>query len=456
MKEVDPVALFRLALLGPLVSRTQLARGELQAMLRELASKEYDIPGSRRRQVAEKTLQIWFYRYRREGLAGLAPKQRSDHGQSKISAAVQERLLAAKRESPRRSLHMLQQLLEGEGLVPRGTLSRSAIHRFLQRHGLSRPVGADSQPEERRSFLAEHANQIWFGDVMHGPRVLVQGRSRKTYLVSLLDDASRLIVHSAFCLSETALEIEGVLKQGVLKRGIAQKLIVDNGSAYRSGSLQGICARLSISLIYCRPYAPEGKGKLERWHRTLRTQFLSELHLGPPLGLEDLNARLWAWVESSYHRSPHAGLGGRTPLERYQQDLPHIRLLGLLAAKLDTIFQHRIQRLVRKDGTVSYEGRFFEVPYELTGKVVWLVVDPHTHTAVSVEDEAGACLGAVTPLDALANRHRMRRKPAVPAADLTAPIAQSPSPTLVDLAYARHYGPIGHPTSTDDPTAEEK
>jgi putative transposase len=458
MKEIDPVALFRLSVLGPLVSRTQLARGELQATLRELASKEYDIPGSRRRQVAEKTLQIWFYRYRREGLAGLAPKQRCDHGRSKINTAVQERLLAAKRENPRRSLHMLQQLLEDEGVVPRGTLSRSAIHRFLQRQGLSRPVGADSQPEERRSFLAEYANQIWFGDVMHGPRVLMQGRSRKTYLVSLLDDASRLIVHSAFCLAETALEIEGVLKQGVLKRGLPAKIIVDNGSAYRSASLQGICARLSISLIYCRPYAPEGKGKLERWHRTTRSQFLSELN-PRPLALEDLNARLWAWTEQVYHRSPHAGLGGRTPLERYQQDLPHIRLLGLLAAKLDAIFQHRIQRLVRKDGTVSYKGRFFEVPYELTGKTVWLVVDPHTHTAVGVEDEAGACLGAVTPLDALANRHRLRRKPTVvteDAAESMQPRAHPTGPTLVDLAYARHYGPIGHSPSMDDPTPEEK
>jgi len=70
--------------------------------------------------------------------------------------------------------------------------------------------------------------------------------------------------------------------------------------------------------------------------------------------------------------------------------------------------------LVRKDGTVSYEGRFFEVPYELTGKTVWLVVDPHTHTAVGVEDEAGACLGAVTPLDALGQPHRLRRKPPCP------------------------------------------
>src|SRR5207244_11518931 len=109
MKEVDPVALFRLSVLGPLVSRTQLARGELQATLRELAQREYDIPGSRRRQVAEKTLQQWFYRYRREGLAGLAPKPRSDHGQSKISTAVQDGLMAAQREKQRHLLQLVQE-----------------------------------------------------------------------------------------------------------------------------------------------------------------------------------------------------------------------------------------------------------------------------------------------------------------------------------------------------------
>jgi putative transposase len=454
MRDPDPIALFRLALLGPLVSRTQLRRGELKATLRELASKEYDIPGSRRRQVAEKTLQSWFYRYQREGLAGLAPKPRSDQGRSKIDSAIQERLLAAKRENPRRSIHMLRQLLEAEGLVPRGELSRSAIHRFLQRHGLSRPVGADSQPEERRSFLAERAGQIWYGDVMHGPRVLLQGRARKTYLVSLLDDASRLIAHSAFCLAEGAVDIEGVLKQAVLKRGLCDKLIVDNGSAYRAGSLQGICARLGIRLIYCRPRAPEGKGKLERWHRTTRSQFLSELN-PRPLALEDLNARLWAWTERVYHCSPHAGLAGLTPLERYQQDLPKIRLLGPLAAQLDTIFQHRLQRLVRKNGTVSYGGRFYEVPYELTGKTVWLLINPHTHTAIGVEDEAGTSLGAATLLDALANRHRRRRKPTPTPVDLVDPIAATAGPTLVDLAYAQHYGPIAHQPPAD-PATEKK
>jgi putative transposase len=447
MKAPDPVALFRLSVLGPLVSRQQLSRGELKATLRELSLKDYDIPGSRRRNIAEKTLQEWYYNYRRHGLEGLAPKPRCDQGLSKLSTAVQERLLAAKQENPRRSIRVLRQMVEHEGLVPRGVLSRSAIHRLLQQHGLSRPVGSSSLPEERRSFVTEHANEIWYGDVLHGPRALINGRPRKTYLVTLMDDASRLITHSAFCLSETALAIEGVLKQAVLKRGLSDKLVVDNGSAYRSVSLQGICARLGTQLVYCRPYHPEGKGKLERWHRTFRDQFLSEL--AAPIKLDDLNARLWAWIAEIYHKTPHAGLFGLTPLERYQQDLGRIRLLGLLAAKLDEIFQHRTERLVRKDGTVSYAGRFFEVPYELAGKWVWLVVDPHTQVVVGVEDENGACLGAVTPLDRQANRHRSRRKPAEIPAEPAKP--KRSVPTVLELAFAQHYAPIG-----DDPTSEEE
>ena len=297
MKELDRIALFRLSLRGPLISRPSLERGELQTLLRDLAQQEYAIPGSDRRHVAEKTLQGWYYEYLRDGLDGLTPKRRSDHGRSKLTLAVQEALLAAKRENPHRSLATLQQWLEQSGQAAHGSVSRSAIHRLLQQQGLSRPLAGASVPEARRSFLAAHANDIWYGDVLHGPRVRVRGRGRKAYLVSLFDDASRLIPHSAFCLGETALDIEGVLKQAVLKRCVCRKLIVDNGAAYRATTLQSICARLGIQLIHCRPYAPEGKGKLERWHRTFRAQFLSEIALGAPLELDDLNARLWAWIE---------------------------------------------------------------------------------------------------------------------------------------------------------------
>lgn len=436
MKEIDPVALFRLSVLGPIVSREQLMRGELQKLIRELSLREYAIPGSQRRLLGEKTIQSWYYAWRRDGISGLTPKVRVDRGQSKISPAIQEAVLAAKRENPRRSINQISRLLVAAGLVSDQSLSRSAVHRLLQQNGLSQLTGSASLPEEKRSFSAEFAGSIWYGDVMHGPRVAVKGQLRKTYLVSLIDDASRLVAHSAFCLGETALDIEGVLKQALLRRGIPIKIIVDNGAAYRATTLQGLCARLGIHLIFCRPYAPEGKGKLERWHRTLRDQFLSELDERRIKDLDDLNARLWAWLEQVYHQTPHAGLAGLTPLARYQRDLPRIRSLGPKAAQLDALFLHRVARFVRKDGTVSYLGQRFEVPYELSGKTVRLVVDPHAQRVVGVEDASGNSLGAATPLDQLANIQRVRRKPE-PAAQSMAPRS---GPNLVELAHAQYHG----------------
>jgi transposase InsO family protein len=246
--------------------------------------------------------------------------------------------------------------------VAHGRLARSTLHRLLQQHGLSRINGSASLPEEKRSFVAATAGAIWYGDVMHGPRVPIGGRLAKVYLVTLFDDASRRVAQSAFCTGETALDIEGVLKQALLKRGVPIRLMVDNGAAYRAQTRPGICARLGIHLIHCRPYAPEGKGKLERWHRTCRDQFLGELDERLITSQDDLNARLWAWLEQVYHRSPHAGLDGLTPLVRYQQDLPAIRTLGPRAAQLDALFLHRVSRAVRKDGTARIRARASRCP----------------------------------------------------------------------------------------------
>lgn len=204
--------------------------------------------------------------------------------------------------------------------------------------------------------------------------------------------------------------------------------------------MQGICARLGIHLIYCRPYAPEGKGKLERWHRTCRDQFLCELDERHISHLDDLNARLWAWLEHIYHRTAHAGLGGLTPLARYQQDVAKVRTLGPRAAQLDALFHHRIKRLVKKDGTVSYQNVRFEVPYELASQTVQLVIDPHAGTVLGIENATGNRIGSATPLDALANLDRRRRKPTgalpeTPAAD------PKRGPNLVELAFAHFHTP---------------
>jgi hypothetical protein len=150
------------------------------------------------------TLLKWYYAGRREGLPGLADRARADIGRSKLPERVQIAVLAAKRENPRRSVRQIRLLLEATGVVPRDTLSRCAVHRLLKANGISRIAGPSVVPEQKRSFEAEHTGSIWYGDVLHGPTLSFDGKRTKTYLVSLMDDASRLIADSAFCTSETA------------------------------------------------------------------------------------------------------------------------------------------------------------------------------------------------------------------------------------------------------------
>jgi hypothetical protein len=122
-----------------------------------------------------------------------------------------------------------------------------------------------------------------------------------------------------------------------------------------------------------------------------------------------------------------------------------------LAARLDALFYHRHLRKVRKDATVSFEGRRFEVPYELTGRTVVLVVDPHAEQALAVESEHGQPLGAVVPLDSLANAHRKRRQPEAATAERSA-ASQAVGLNTVELAYRQHATAlgIGQRPSTDE------
>jgi hypothetical protein len=214
-----------------------------------------------------------------------------------------------------------------------------------------------------------------------------------------------------------------------------KKLVIDNGPAYISATLKQICARLEIQLIYCRPYEPESKGKLERWHRTLREGLLAELQLSHVRGLDELNTKLWVWVEHYYHRQPHSGLANhQTPLKRWQQELSCVRPLGLIAKDLDAYFYHRIKRHVRKDGTLSYGGVRYEVPHGLVSQSVYLVIEPHQGIAQWVESLDYKKIGEVHPLDKKANFHRRRQRPEFAKA---VERASKNSMNLVDTLYEK-------------------
>src|SRR5256885_15783058 len=134
-------------------------------------------------------------------------------------------------------------MLERAQIVPRGTLHRSTVHRLLLAHRLS------ARPQrhgvtERRSFLPEHAGDLWVGDALHGPLVIApDGALHKVYLLSQIDGATRFVPHSYFALSESAVDQEYGFQQAILKHGLPRNYYVDLGAAYIAHSLKLICAR---------------------------------------------------------------------------------------------------------------------------------------------------------------------------------------------------------------------
>jgi putative transposase len=404
----NKVALFRYSVLGSLTSRIDLEHGEIQKLVKDCAEKHYDIPNSVRTQISSRTIERWYYAWHKGGLEGLAPKERSDKGSSQLTDEIKRKVLDLKKENMCRSVNTITALLFDLGF---GDLPRSSIHRLLQQNHLSHRVVSDAPSIERRQFEAYKASDIWYSDVMHGPYIEHLGKQVKTYLISYMDDASRLMTHSEFCLNEEAVSVEHVLKEAVMRRGLPKRLVIDNGAAYKSGSLSGICSRLDIKLIFCRPYEPQGKGKLERWHKSVRSQFISELKLKNINNLDDLNDRIHAWIEEVYHRRKHGGLEDETPLDRFRRDIPSTRRLGDLAKDIDEIFYHRIERKVNSVGLIRYNGNHYEVPYQFTRKKVTLVYEPLKKIPKFIEDIKGAYLGEVGKLDKYANLNRDRQRP---------------------------------------------
>ena len=254
------------------------------------------------------------------------------------------------------------------------------MYRLLHGRDLSRRRTKSASKKDHRAFAFELPNQLWQSDVMHGPLMRDErtGKMRKTYLVTLLDDATRVVTHSAFCWSEKLVDFLPVLRQSLMRRGVPDRLFVDNGAAYISTHLSVICASLRIALIHARPYSPQSKGKIERWHRTLRGQLLSQLDLEHVRTIDALNARLWAWIEGEYHRSPHRVLGvgsdeNATPIDRWMQ---HAEILRTAPKDLDEHFLVRAVRLVRQDRTVHLNGQIFESPAEHIGAKIELRYDP--------------------------------------------------------------------------------
>jgi transposase InsO family protein len=373
----EQIAVFRYGVIRDLVSGP-LAPGEKERLLAAIADRQWQIPGSRRGRIARSTAREWAEAYEAAGFVGLKPVDRSDKGSSRvIPDEVQDLLLALRTERPKASVRSLIRAVRLAGRVaPEVKLAPSTVYRLLAAHGMKVVPGASSGSPDAQAFSFPHANDLWVADVMHGPPLLVLGRgarSAKTYLIALLDDATRMAPYAAFYPSESAACFAEALKQALLRRGIPRRLYVDNGSAFRTHHLQVACATLNVALIHSRPHRPRGRGKIERFFRTVRSAFLPHVDATMLAEMASLNRVFWAWLEAEYHQTPHGGLSGQTPLERFLSDQALIRPAP---SDLDDMLRMKVVRVVGRDRTVRLDGRVYEAPDGLSGEHVEVLFDP--------------------------------------------------------------------------------
>ena len=409
--KTEKIALFRYGLIAPLVLET-LPRGELTRRAQEIAARLYDMPHSTRRQVSVDTLLEWTLRYRRNGLAALIPKPRQDRGQQRAiapeTAALIERL---KRANPHRTgTALLRQLAPASEPHLAGGLSASTLYRFLRARGLTERQLLLDKAAAHKKYEAEFANQTWQSDMLFGPWVQRSGPGGypgkiQVFLQATLDDASRLIPHAQFYPNQGLDAFLDCLRQAIAARGIPTRLYMDNAKIYRSPQLARIAASIGILIIHTPPYQPEGRGKIERFFRSVREQFLASLEPKALLSIEQLNERLWHWLDTVYHRREHSALQ-TTPLLRWQRDIQQVRQLPP-TTDMRRLFFHRVDRLVRRDSTFLLRNRFFEAPPQLAGKRIEVRFDPLDLAHVEIYCD-GQPEGAARLVDAVVNGRTYR------------------------------------------------
>jgi len=374
-QKAEEIATKRVQLLAPLLA------GNLDpAKARELRTRICEETG-----ISDRTLRRYLTRYRQEGFFGLQPRAKSQQESSAIPKKVLEQAILLRREVPSRSVSQLIQIMEWEGLIEKGQIRRSTLQEKLTERGYSTRqmrMYAETGVATRR-WQQPHRNRLWQSDLKYGPYLPIgpNGTSKQVYLVTFLDDATRLVLHGEFYPVMDQAVVEDCFRRAIQKYGVPEAVYFDNGKQYRTTWMQRTCSKLGIRLLYAKPYSPEGKGKVERFNRVVDS-FLKEASLQRPKTLDQLNELFQVWLSECYQHKPHSTLG-QSPHEAYQSDSKPLRFVE--PELLADAFLHCEQRKVDKAGCISFLGRKYEVGLSFLGCKVDVIYDPQDTALLTIE-----------------------------------------------------------------------
>ena len=409
--------LFRYSLVQELLE-PGLSQAERGWRARELAGRVHQGPGGRRVTVSYATLTRWRRLYESGGFDALvpSPRQPAPRTPQEVLALAE----ALKREKPGRTAAQVRRILQQTaGWAP----SDRTLQRLFERLELGRPAPAE---EERRAFgrfECARPNEMWIGDTLHGPAV----GGKKSYLFAFIDDHSRAVMGARWSHHDDVVRMAAGFRPALQARGVPRACYLDNGSPFVDAWLLRGCGVLGVKLVHSRPGKPEGRGKIERFFRTVRDQFLVEAGDGEEIAdLAEMNRLFRAWLETAYHQAVHSETG-EAPAARWEKATPAERAVPE-PALLREAFLWSERRKADKTALVRLHGNVYQVDAWLAGRVVELLFDPFDLDRIEVR-LGGKPAGTAVPFVMGRHRHPKTRTPDGQA-------RTEPAPTGIDYLGA--------------------
>lgn len=348
-----------------------------------------------------RTIQTWHSRYKKNGIATMTPKPRSDKGHlrkvepERLAEAI-EQVLPSFHDKTVNIAAVYRACIE-RGLLRREQVAPNTFRRIVNTLELLAPE-TTSNNKRRLAFAKAHANEMWQADTMFGPHVTDGTRKTQSKLIAFIDDASRVCCHGQFFLAENTDTLISALRSALYKRGVPEALYVDNGSIYTSKEISQICTRIGCLLCHAPVRDGAAKGKVERFFRTVRTKFLiRQLDLS---SIDTLNQAFGLWVENDYNAHVHGSLQMR-PIDRFGLDLSRVRFLPPGDVN-DELFYVEQDRTVLADNTFSLKRKRFECPRDLRSRKVQVRFDRRTFKRAIVFYK-GERMGEAKVVDLVAN-----------------------------------------------------
>lgn len=364
-KEIIEIASIRLALIAPAINNTYPDQSKI-AYYRRIASNPVKLPNGKTVLYSPGTLSNWESDYNRFGFDSLLPKTRSDVGQTrKLSDVAIEQIYNLKNTFPKINATLIYHKLIEDGFITEKEVSISTVQRFIKANDLKSARCINMK--DRKAFEEEFAGGMYQGDTCYGPYITENGSRKRTYLIMLIDDKSRLIVGGRFFYSDNAYNFQKVLKESIARYGIPTKLYLDNGSPYKNEQLSLICGSLGIVELHTKVRDGASKGKVERNFRTLKSRWLNALDIESISSLSELNDQLFDYI-NKHNTTIHSSTKER-PIDRYKSDLARIKI-PKYSDWLDTSFMNRTKRKVNNDATISIDKVSYDVPMQFIGQKV--------------------------------------------------------------------------------------